>query len=77
MLEAATEPILREWSSLRHELAGLERRVRQLAQDDTVCRRLMSMPGIGAVVALTFRSIQSAVKHRRIGEWRSAYERQR
>lgn len=56
MLEAATEPMLRARSSLRHELAGLERRVRQLAQDDPVCRRLMSMPGIGAVVALTFRS---------------------
>lgn len=56
MLEAATEPMIRARSSLRHELAGLERRVRQLAQDDPVCRRLMSMPGIGAIVALTFRS---------------------
>lgn len=56
MLEAATEPMLRARSSLRHELAGLERRVRQLAQDDPVCCRLMPMPGIGAVVALTFRS---------------------
>lgn len=56
MLQAATEPMLRARSSLRNELAGLERRVRPLAQDDPVCRRLMSMPGIGAVVALTFRS---------------------
>lgn len=56
MLEAATALMLRARASLRQELAGLERRVRQLAQDDPVCRRLMSMPGIGAVVALTFRS---------------------
>lgn len=56
MLEAATEPMLRARAALRQELAGLERRVRQLAQDDPVCNRLMSMPGIGAVVALTFRS---------------------
>ncbi len=56
MLEAATAPMLRARASLRSELAGLERRVRQLAQDDPVCRRLMTMPGIGAVVALTFRS---------------------
>ena len=56
MLEAATDPMLRARSALRHELAGLERRVRHLAQDDAVCRRLMSMPGIGAVVALTYRS---------------------
>ena len=56
MLEAATGPMLQARASLRQELAGLERRVRQLAQDDPVCRRLMSMPGVGAVVALTFRS---------------------
>lgn len=56
MLEAATEPMLRARTVLRRELAGLERHIRQLAQEDPVCRRLMSMPGIGAVVALTYRS---------------------
>ena len=55
MLEAATEPMLRARASLRQDLAGLGRRVRQLAHDDPVCARLMSTPGIGAVVALTFR----------------------
>jgi transposase len=54
--EMATEPMLRARAALRHEPAGLERHVRGPAQDDEVCRRLMSMPGIGAVVALTFRS---------------------
>mgnify|MGYP002713128443 CR=1 FL=1 len=56
MLETATGPMLRARASLRQEPAGLERRVRQLAQDEPVCRRLMSMPGIGAIVALTCRS---------------------
>lgn len=56
MLEAATEPMLRARACLRQELAGLERRVRHLAQNDPVSHRLMSMPGIGAVVALTFQS---------------------
>ena len=56
MLEAATEPMLSARSALRRELAGLERHVRQLAQKDPVCRQLMSMPGISAVVALTYRS---------------------
>ncbi len=37
MLFAATEPMLRARAFLRQELAGLERRVRQLAQDDDVC----------------------------------------
>lgn len=56
MLQAAAGPMLRARASLRHELAGLERQVRLLAKDDAVCRLLMTMPGIGAVVALTFRS---------------------
>lgn len=56
MLEATTEPMLRCRAALRRELAGLERHVRDLAQADPVCRRLMSMPGVGAVVALSFRS---------------------
>src|SRR5690606_30215115 len=46
MLEAATEPMLRARASLRQELAVLERLVRQMAQDDPVCRRLMSMPSV-------------------------------
>jgi transposase len=53
MLETATAPMLRARASLRQELAGLERLVRQMAQEDPICRRLMSMPGVGAVVALT------------------------
>lgn len=50
MLEAATEPMLRSRSALRRELAGLERHVRQLAQEDPVCRRLMSMPPLGPLL---------------------------
>ena len=56
MLVAATEPKLRARSALRHELVDFEGHVRQRAQEDRVCRRLMSMPGIGAGVALAYRS---------------------
>lgn len=73
MLEAATEPMVRARTSLRQEFAGLERRSRQLAQDDQVCRRLMSMPAIGAVLALTFRSAVGDparfTSPKRVGPW--------
>ena len=73
MLEAATGPMLRARAALRKELAGLERSVRQLAQDDPVCRRLMSMPGIGAVVALTYRSAVDDparfTSSKKVGSW--------
>ncbi|GAB5463257.1 IS110 family RNA-guided transposase [Hoeflea alexandrii] len=55
------------------ELAALEKQVRQLAQNDPVCHRLMTMPGIGAVVALTFRAaVDDPTRFRssmRVGPW--------
>lgn len=73
MLETATAPMLRARASLRQELSGLEKRVRQFAGDNSVCRRLMTMPGIGAVVALTFRAaVDDPARFRsskRIGPW--------
>lgn len=73
MLEAATEPMLRARLSLRQELAGLERRVRQLGQGDPACHRMMSMPGVGAVVALTYRSVvddpRRFTSSKKVGPW--------
>ncbi|MDE0277839.1 MAG: IS110 family transposase, partial [Defluviicoccus sp.] len=73
MLEAAAEPILRARTALRRELAGLEKLVRNLAVEDPVCRLLMTMPGVGPVVALTFASaIDDPGRFRRskdVGPW--------
>jgi len=72
-LEAATESMLRARASLRQKLAGLENCVRQLAWDDQVCQRLMSMPGSGVVVALTFRAAVDDPAYfrssKKIGPW--------
>ena len=73
MLEAAAEPILRARADLRRELAGLEKLVRNLAKRDPVCRLLMTMPGVGHVIALTFMSaIDDPERFRRskdVGPW--------
>ena len=73
MLEAATEPILGARAALRRELAGLEKLVRTLAKQDPVCRLLMTMPGVGHVIALTFMSaIDDPERFRRskdVGPW--------
>ena len=50
------EPLLLARNALREQLIGLDRRVRDAAKTDPVCRRLMSAPGVGAIVALTFRA---------------------
>lgn len=48
--------MLRARASLRLELAALEKRVRQLGKDDPVCLRLMTIPGIGSAMTMSFRS---------------------
>ena len=73
MLEAAAEPILRARAGLRRELAGLEKLVGNLAIEDPVCRLLMTMPGVGPVIALTFKAaIDDPGRFRRskdVGPW--------
>lgn len=56
MLEAAATPILTAREALRKELAGLEKLSRDHAKSDPVCRQFMTMPGVGAIVALTVKS---------------------
>jgi transposase len=40
---------------IREQLGILHRRVLAIVRDDEVCRRLMTIPGVGPVVALTYR----------------------
>jgi transposase len=55
-LERVMEPMLRARQALRTEYANLHRDVLRIVRVDDVCRRLMTVPGVGAVVALTFTS---------------------
>ena len=55
-LPAILEPLLLARAALRDQLAVLDKRVRDVARADEVCRRLMTVPGVGAVVALTFKA---------------------
>ena len=56
MLERVVEPMLRAREALRSEYLALHRAVLAVVREDAVCRRLMSVPGVGALVALTFAS---------------------
>ena len=55
-LAVLVEPLLIVRRTLREQLGILHRRLLELARDDKVCRRLMTIPGVGPVVALTFRA---------------------
>src|SRR5271170_7615300 len=55
-LAALVEPLLVVRRVLREQLAILHRRLLAIVRDDDVCRRLMTVPGVGPVVALTYRA---------------------
>lgn len=56
ILSASTEALLRARSQLRAELADLDAKIGGLAKHDDVCRLMMTMPGVGPIVALTVKS---------------------
>ena len=55
-LAALVEPLLVVRRVLREQIAVLHRRVLAAVREDEVCRRLMTIPGVGPVVALTYRT---------------------
>ena len=55
-LAALVEPLLVVRRVLREQLGILHRRLLVVVRDDEVCRRLMTIPGVGPVVALTYRA---------------------
>jgi transposase len=53
-LEALATSMLAVRATLRRELNGFERRLRALARSDARAQLLMSAPGVGTIVSLTF-----------------------
>jgi len=73
VLEQIVESMLRVRALLLEELATVEGRLVSLAKSDPVTRLLMTAPGVGVVVALSFRSaVDDPTRFRRtrdIGSW--------
>ena len=55
-LAILVEPLLIVRRVLREQIVVLHRRLLTIVRDDGVCRRLMTTPGVGPVVALTYRA---------------------
>ena len=56
LLWAAVRPLLEVREKVRREIAALYRKLLGLARDDVDSRRSMTVPGIGPITALAFRS---------------------
>jgi transposase len=55
-LAALIEPLLIVRRTLREQVVILHRRLLAIVRDDEVCQRLMTIPGVGPVVSLTYRA---------------------
>ena len=55
-LAELVEPMLVVRRTLREQIGILHRRLLAVVRNDDVCRRLMTVPGVGPVVALTYRA---------------------
>jgi transposase len=55
MLEAITDAMLAAREALLTEFMHLHRLMLTIARADPVCRRLMTAPGVGALVSITFK----------------------
>jgi transposase len=55
-LAAIVEPLLTVRRTMRQQLAVLHKMLLDAVREDPVCRRFMTAPGVGPIVALTYRA---------------------
>ncbi len=56
-LMAINEPLLSVWQALREQIAVFDRQMTARAKADSVAHRLMTVPGVGVVVALAYAAV--------------------
>lgn len=56
-LMAIVEPLLAAWQALREQIAVFDRQIGARAKSDSVARRLMTVPGVGVVIALAYTAV--------------------
>jgi transposase len=56
-LAAVIEPLLVAWQVIREQVAVLDKQVLARAKSDAVARRLMTIPGVGVIVAMAYTAV--------------------
>ena len=66
-------PLLDAWRAVRARAADLDRQLLSRVRENAACRRLMTIPGVGAVVALSFvtavETPEAFPRSRDVGAW--------
>ena len=56
LLQAAVHPLLETRATVIRQRAALDRQILLIVRADPICRLLMTAPGVGALVSLTFKT---------------------
>lgn len=56
-LSAIIEPLLIAWQAIREQVATFDRQVIMRAKADAAAKRLMTIPGVGVIVALAYAAV--------------------
>jgi transposase len=56
-LAVIIEPLLLAWQAIREQVDALDRQVNLRAKTDAAARRLMTVPGVGVIVALAYTAV--------------------
>src|SRR4051812_36483429 len=64
-------PLLDAWRAVRAQAADLDRQLLSMVRENAACCRLMTIPGVGAVVALAFviETPETFTRSRDVGAW--------
>jgi transposase len=70
---AIVVPLLDSWRAVRTQAADLDRQLLSVVRENADCRRLMTIPGIGAIVAASFvaavETPENFTTSRAVGAW--------
>lgn len=55
-LKSYIEPLLYSREVMTEQVLVLEKQIRNMAKNDDVCRRLMTIPGVGPIIALLYKA---------------------
>jgi transposase len=70
---AIVVPLLDAWRAVRTQAADLDRQLLSVVRENATCRRLMTIPGVGALVAASFvaavETPENFTTSRAVGAW--------
>jgi hypothetical protein len=70
VLVAIIEPLLVVWHAVREQVAMFDRQILARARTDAAARHLMTIPGVGVVVALAYTAVIDGRNPGNVGQYR-------